>query len=164
MKLPWNQRRNRGSGCCVSTASSSRSLPIFDVIYCYSPCPERFQMDMRLSGDSTMLASMSKHFGCLPVNIEPFWLSIAPFALPSRSDPRAKDPWHHCDPTGKWALIHFWDILIKKLMYLALADCGSPLDKLDQYEMIPPPPPLPIIPVVVAQLAEALSRLLLLCR
>ena len=65
------------------------------VIYCYSPCPERFQMDLRLRDDSTMLASMSKHFGCLPVNIEPFWLSIAPLTLPSRTDPRVKDPWHH---------------------------------------------------------------------
>ena len=102
------------------------------VIYCYSPCPERFQMDMRLSGDSTLLADMSKHFGCLLVNIEPFRLSLEPFTFPSRSDPCIRDPWRHCDPTGKWILIHLWDALIKKLIYLALSNCGTPLNSWDQ--------------------------------
>ena len=125
------------------------------VVYCYSPCPERFQMGMRLSNDSTMLAGMSKQFGCLPVNIEPFWLSLEPFTLPSRSDPHVRDPWHHCDPTGKWILVHLWDALIKKLIYLALSNCGTPIYCWDQYDTIQMPPPPPIIPVVVVREAEA---------
>ena len=32
------------------------------VIYCHSPCPERFKMDVRLRDDSMTLAGMPKHF------------------------------------------------------------------------------------------------------
>ena len=53
------------------------------VIYCHSPFPERFQMDVRLRQDSQMLAGMPKHFGCLPVNIEPCWQALERSASPA---------------------------------------------------------------------------------
>ena len=91
-----------------------------------------------------MLAAMSKHFGFLPVNIEPF---LEPFTLPSRSDPSFRDPWHHCDPTGKWILVHLWDALIKMLIYLALANLGTSACCWDQYNAVPPPPPPRVVVV-----------------
>ena len=78
-----------------------------------------------------------------------------PFCLPSQTDPRIRDPWHHCDPTEKPILVYLRDALIKQHIYLAMANRGLPIDNWEEYEMTPPPPPPPIIPVVVVREAEA---------
>ena len=74
-------------------------------------------------------------------------MSLEPFTLPSRSDPSYRDPWHHCDPTGKWILVHLWDALIKTRIYLALANPGTSICGWDQYDVIPPPPPPRVVVV-----------------
>ena len=83
------------------------------VVYCYSPCPERFVMDPRLRRDSSALGGMSMQFGCLPVSIESHWQTIEPFGLPNRSDPRIKDPWHRVDTTNKYLLVYFWGLVVE---------------------------------------------------
>ena len=99
---------------------------------------------------------MSKHFGCFPVHIEPLWQALEPFCLPSRSNPDVKYPWRHCDPAGKWLLVHILDPLAKKLIYLARANCGLPLDSWEAcYEVVPPPPPPPPPAILVVVVPEA---------
>ena len=48
-----------------------------------------------------------------------------------------------------------WDVLLNKLVDLAKANCGQPIDTWEAYEAVPPPPPLPTVPVVVEREAEA---------
>ena len=48
------------------------------------------------------------------MSLESFWQTIKPFGLPSKRNPRVTDPWHHCDTSEKWYLIHDWDALINQ--------------------------------------------------
>ena len=95
------------------------------VIYGFSDCPERFMMDQQLRAGSSVLAGFFfVEYGCFVVCLESFRQTLRPFGLPAKHDPRVLDHWHQCDTSDKWYLIHHWDALMKRLVYLARTNTG----------------------------------------
>ncbi|MFM7981401.1 MAG: hypothetical protein ACKPKO_19000, partial [Candidatus Fonsibacter sp.] len=74
-----------------------------------SPCYERFDMNPRLEAEAHACAAIANSYGHISFNLSEFWISIKPFCL-------------NMESARKAVLHHFWDQLIKKLAYLALAN------------------------------------------
>ena len=91
------------------------------VVYCYSDCPERFGMDMRLEQESRALASIARDYRLITYCVSGFWDSIKPLCLGMESGGKRVNLWHHPDYLNQNRLQHIWDRLIKRLTYVALA-------------------------------------------
>ncbi|MFM7982307.1 MAG: hypothetical protein ACKPKO_23605, partial [Candidatus Fonsibacter sp.] len=85
------------------------------VIYCYSPCHERFGMDSRLDSDALACAAVANSFGIISYSLTDFWDKIRPFCLHMESEGRATNLWHHTDYGQHCKLHYFWDQLCEKL-------------------------------------------------
>ena len=83
--------------------------------------------------------------------METVWQWIEAFGLPKRHHPHKKDPWHHCDQSDKWLLIHLWDVLPKRWVYFARTNTGHALTTWEVVEEVPDRLAPPIPPVVVVQ-------------
>ncbi|MFM7987762.1 MAG: hypothetical protein ACKPKO_51465, partial [Candidatus Fonsibacter sp.] len=66
----------------------------------------------------------SMAYGRFLVSLESFWKQIKSVAWRTKHDPSALNPWHHCDSSDQWRLIHYWDALMKRLVYLARINAG----------------------------------------
>ena len=92
------------------------------VVYGYSDCSERFQMDPRLDEEALTCAVTARQYGLIPYSLKDHWETIKPFCLGMESAGRSLNCWHHCDYGDQYKLQYFWDQLIKKLSYLAIAN------------------------------------------
>ena len=92
------------------------------VVYGYSDCSERFQMDSTLDEEARTCAVIARNYGLIPYSLRDFWETIKPFCLGMESAGRSLNCWHHCDYGDQFKLQYFWDQLIKKLTYLAVAN------------------------------------------
>ncbi|MFM7986202.1 MAG: hypothetical protein ACKPKO_43505, partial [Candidatus Fonsibacter sp.] len=92
------------------------------VVYGYSPCHERFALDARLDSDASACAAIATSFGIVPYSLADFWDRIKPFCLNMESEGKATNLWHRTDYGQDCKLHYFCDQLIKKLIYLSVAN------------------------------------------
>ena len=77
---------------------------------------------------------------------------IKPFGLGMQSQGRSLNAWHHTDYGNMYKLQYFWDQIVKKLSYLALADSWGEVGRRRTAPFQPPlvapeaPPPADLIP------------------
>jgi hypothetical protein len=89
------------------------------MVYGYSDCSERFQMDPVLDEEARTCAVAARNCCLIPYSLKDFWETIKPFCLGMVSGGRSLNCWHHSDYGDQFKLQYFWDHLIKKLTYLA---------------------------------------------
>jgi len=92
------------------------------VVYGYSPCWERFDMDRRLGEEAHVCAALATAWGHITYDLSDFWESIRPFCLNMESDGKLVNLWHHTDYNNANKRHYFWDQLVKKLVFLAVAN------------------------------------------
>ena len=92
------------------------------VVYCYSDCAERFGMDARLESEARVLASVARDYGMINYSMSSHWNLIKPFCLGMESGGERVNLWHHADYQSQHRLQHFWDRLVKRLTYVAVAN------------------------------------------
>ena len=107
------------------------------VVYCYSDCPERFGMDMRLEQEARVLAATARDYGLIANSLASFGDLIKPFCVGMECGGERVNPWHHADFQSQHRLQHFWDRLVKSLTYVAVANSYG------EYNGRPSPPDTP---------------------
>ena len=67
------------------------------VVYGYSDCSERFQMDPMLDEEARTCAVAARDSGLIPYSLKDFWETSKPFCLGMESGGRSLNCWHHSD-------------------------------------------------------------------
>ena len=95
-------------------------------------------MDERLDEEARTCAVLARSYGLIHYAMSLFCESIKPFCLGTESGGRRMHCWHHTD-YGQQYLHYFWDQLIQKLTYLALANSWGGLSGRPRPPSSPPP-------------------------
>ena len=74
------------------------------VVYGYSDCSERFQMDPTLDEEARTCAVVARGFGMMPYSLKDFGETIKPFCLGMESGGRSLNCWHHTDYNAQYKL------------------------------------------------------------
>jgi hypothetical protein len=101
-------------------------------------------MDSTLDEEARTCAVIARNYGLIPYSLRDFWETIKPFCLGMESAGRSLNCWHHCDYGDQFKLQYFWDQLIKKLTYLAVANSWGELNGRPRAPSYPPPGAVPV--------------------
>ena len=74
----------------------------------------------------------------MPYSLRDFWETIKPFCLGMESGGRSLNCWHHTDYGDQFKLQYFWDQLIKRLAYIAVANSWGELNGRPRPPSMPP--------------------------
>ena len=96
-------------------------------------------MDLRLDEEARTWAVIARSYGLITFSLSSFWETIKPFCLGMESSGRALNCWHHTDYGEQYKLPYFWDQLIKRMAYLALANSWGELNGRPRLSSYPPP-------------------------
>ena len=110
-----------------------------EVVHAHSDCSERCQMDARLGEEARTRVVIARSYGLIPCSLASFWETIKPFCRGMQSSGRSLNCWHHTDYGEQYKLQYFWDQLIKRLTYLALANSWGDLNGRPWQPSYPPP-------------------------
>ena len=96
-------------------------------------------MDSRLDEEARTCAVIARSYGLITFSLMSFWEAIKPIRLGMESSGRSLNCWHHTDYGEQYKLHYFWDQLIKRLAYLALANSWGELNGRPRQPAYPPP-------------------------